>query len=142
VLAQSGVTHIILLVGINDLGLADSGQLPSAAEIIAGHRQIVERAHTHGIKVIAGTLLPFEGTNLRAIAPGYYSAEKDTRRREINEIIRKGTPYDGVIDFEAVVRDPGHPLQLLANFKGADSLHLTDAGYQALARAVNLALLR
>ncbi|HVQ13321.1 MAG TPA: SGNH/GDSL hydrolase family protein [Vicinamibacterales bacterium] len=143
VLAQSGVTHVIMLVGINDLGLGGNGQaLPSATDILAGHRQIVARAHTHGIKVIAGTLLPFEGTNLGAIAPGYYSTDKDARRREINEVIRKGAPYDGVIDFEAVVRDPGHPLQLLATFKGADSLHLTDAGYEAMARAVNLALLR
>lgn len=143
VLAQSGVTHIIMLLGINDLGLGGNGQgLPSATDIIAGHRQIVVRAHTHGIKVIAGTFLPFEGTNLGAIAPGYYSAEKDARRREINETIRKGAPYDGVIDFDAIVRDPAHPLQLLATFKGADSLHLTDAGYEAMARAVNLALLR
>jgi lysophospholipase L1-like esterase len=142
VLAQSGVTHIILLVGINDLGLADSGQLPSAAAIIGGHRQIVERAHTHGIKVIAGTFLPFEGTNLGAIAPNYYSTEKDARRREINELIRRGTAYDGVIDFEAAVRDPGHPLQLLAKFKGSDNLHLSDEGYQAMANMVNLALLR
>ena len=88
VLAQSGVTHIVLLEGINDLGLAGDGQpLPSAAEVVGGHRQIVERAHTHGIKVVAGTFLPFEGTNLGAIAPGYYSAEKDARRREINELI-------------------------------------------------------
>jgi len=143
VLAQSGVTHIIMLVGINDLGLGGNGQaLPSAAEIIAGHRQIVARAHTHGIKVIAGTFLPFEGTNLGAIAPGYYSTEKDARRREINEFIRTGTAYDGVIDFESVVRDPGHPLQLLSKFKGADNLHLTDAGYQAMASVVNLATLR
>jgi len=142
VLAQSGVTHIVLLEGINDLGLAGDGQLPPAAEIIGGHRQIVERAHTHGIKVIAGTLLPFEGTSLGAIAPGYYSAEKDTRRREINELIRSSKVYDGVIDFEAAVRDPGHPLQVLAKFKGADSLHLTDAGYHAMADAINLALLR
>jgi len=128
---------------VNDLGLGGNGQaLPSAAEILAGHQQIVARAHTHGIKVIVGTFLPFEGTNLGAIAPGYYSAEKDARRREINDVIRKGTPYDGVIDFETVVRDPGHPLQLLAKFKGADNLHLTDAGYEAMAGAVNLALLR
>jgi lysophospholipase L1-like esterase len=144
VLAQSGVTHMVLLIGINDLGLggANGQPLPSAAEILAGHRQIVARAHAHAIKVIAGTLLPFEGTNLGAIAPDYYSAEKDARRREINDAIRKRAPYDGVIDFETVVRDPGHPLQLLARFKGSDSLHLTDAGYQAMADAVNLALLR
>jgi len=143
VLAQSGVTHVVLLEGINDLGLAGNGQpLPSAAEIIAGHRQIIARARSHGLKVIAGTFLPFEGTNLGALAPNYYSAEKDARRRAINEFIRTGKAYDGVIDFEAAVRDPGHPLQLLAPFKGADNLHLNDAGYQTMANAVNLALLR
>jgi lysophospholipase L1-like esterase len=143
VLAQSGVTHIILLEGINDLGLAGNGQpLPTAAEILAGHAQIVARAHTHGIKVIAGTLLPFEGTNLGAIAPGYYSSEKDARRRAINDAIRAGRAYDGVIDFEAAVRDGSQPLQLLARYKGADNLHLTDAGYKAMADAVDLALLR
>ena len=143
VLAQSGVTHIILLEGINDLGLGGNGQpLPSAAEIIAGHRQIIERAHAHGLKVIAGTFLPFEGTNLGAIAPGYYSTDKDMRRQAVNEFIRTSRAYDGVIDFEAAVRDPGHPLQLLALFKGADNLHLTDAGYQAMAATVSLALLR
>jgi lysophospholipase L1-like esterase len=143
VLAQSGVTHLILFEGINDLGLAPDGlPLPTAAEIIAGHKQIIERAHAHGIKVIAGTLLPFEGTSLGAFAPNYYSAEKDTRRQAVNEFVRTGRAYDGVVDFEAAVRDPAHPLQLLARFKGADSLHLTDAGYQTIADAVNLALLK
>jgi len=143
VLAQNGVTHVILLEGINDLGLGGgNGPLPSAAEIIAGHRQIVERAHSHGLKVIAGTFLPFEGTNLGAIAPGYYSVEKDMRRQAINDFIRMGRAYDGVIDFEAALRDPSRPLQLLAQFKGADNLHLTDSGYQTMAITVNLALLR
>jgi lysophospholipase L1-like esterase len=144
VLAQSGVTHMILLEGINDLGLAGNGQpMPAAADILAGHKQIVERAHAHGIKVLAGTILPFEGTNLGAIAPTYYSVEKDMRRQAINDAIRKnGGVYDGVIDFEAAVKDPGHPLQVLARYKGADNLHLTDAGYKAMADAINLALLR
>ena len=142
VLALSGVTHVILLEGINDLGLAADGQLPTAADIVAGHRQLVARAHAHGLKVLAGTVLPFEGTNLGAIAPQYYSAEKDTRRQAMNAAIRSGGFYDGVIDFESAVRDPGQPRQLLARLKGADNLHLNDSGYKAMADAVNLALLR
>jgi len=142
VLAQSGVTHVILLEGINDFGAAGGPRgIPAAADVIAGHRQLIERAHSHGLKIIGATLLPFEGTNISAV-PGYYSVEKDARRQAVNEFIRTGRAYDGVIDFEAAVRDPGHPLQLLAPFKGADNLHLTDAGYQAMAAAVNLALLR
>ena len=142
VLALSGVTHVILLEGINDLGLAADWQLPAAADIVAGHRQLVARAHAHGIKVIAGTVLPFEGTNLGAIAPNYYSAEKNSRREAMNAAIRTGGFYDGVIDFDAAVRDPGQPRQLLAQLKGADNLHLNDAGYKAMADAVNLALLK
>jgi lysophospholipase L1-like esterase len=142
VIALSGVTNVILLEGINDLGLAAEGQLPAAADIVAGHRQLVARAHAHGIKVLAGTVLPFEGTNLGAIAPSYSSAEKNSRREAMNTAIRTGGFYDGVIDFEAAVRDPGHPRQLLAQFKGADNLHLTDAGYKVMADAVDLALLK
>jgi len=142
VLALNGVTHVILLEGINDLGLAADDQLPTAADIVAGHRQLVARAHAHGIKVLAGTVLPFEGTNLGAIAPNYYSAEKDTRRQAMNDAIRTGGFYDGIVDFEAAVRDQAQPKQLLARFKGADNLHLNDAGYKAMADAVNLALLK
>jgi lysophospholipase L1-like esterase len=142
VLAMAGVTHVILLEGINDLGLAADGQMPTAAELVAAHRQLVARAHAHGIKVIAGTVLPFEGTNLGAFAANYYSAEKDTRREAINQAIRTGGFYDGVIDFENTVRDPAQPRRLLAQFKGADNLHLNDAGYKAMADAVKLQLLR
>ena len=114
VLAQSGVTHVILLEGINDFGLTPAGQTPpSAAEIIAGHRQIIERAHAHGLKVIGATMLPFEGTNL-APRPGYYSPEKDARRQAVNDWIRTGKAYDGVVDFDLALRDPGHPLAAAA----------------------------
>ena len=149
VLAQSGVTHVILLEGINDFGMPGSGlpippdqMLPAAADVIAGYQQLIERAHAHGLKVIGGTLLPFEGTNLGARAPNYYTVEKDARRQAVNEFIRTSKAYDGVIDFDMAIRDPGHPLQALLPFKGADNLHLTDGGYQAMANAVSLALLR
>ena len=140
VLVQSGVTHVIVLEGINDFGLGGP-MPPSAADVIAGLRQLIERARAHGLKVIGGTLLPFEGTNL-APFPGYYSADKDARRQAVNEWIRTGKAYDGVIDFDLALRDPTHPSQLLPQFKAMDNLHLNDAGYQAMANAVNLALLK
>jgi lysophospholipase L1-like esterase len=145
-LVQSGVTHVIVLEGINDFGLGGPGglggaPLPTAAELIAGLRQLIERAHARGLKVIGGTLLPFEGTSL-APFPAYYSADKDARRQTVNEWIRTGKAYDGVIDFDMAVRDPVHPLQVLPQYKAVDNLHLNDAGYQAMAGAVNLALLR
>ena len=140
VLVQSGVTHVIVLEGINDLGLGGQNS-PSAADIIAGHRQLIERAHVHGLKVLGATLLPFEGANL-APFPGYYSPEKDARRQTVNDWIRNGKAYDGVVDFDMALRDPSHPSQLLPQFKADDNLHLTDAGYQAMANVVNLALLK
>jgi lysophospholipase L1-like esterase len=146
VLVQSGVTHVIVLEGINDFGLGGPGglggsPLPSAADLIAGLRQLIERAHSHGLKVIGGTLLPFEGTSLGPF-PTYYSAEKDARRQAVNDWIRKGKAYDGVADFDMALRDPAHPSQLQAQFKGPDNLHLNDAGYQLMANTVNLALLK
>ena len=143
---QSGATHVILLEGINDFGLGGPGGLggappPTAAEVIAGLRQLIERAHARGLKVIGGTLLPFEGTSL-APFPAYYSTDKDARRQTVNEWIRTGKAYDGVIDFDMALRDPAHPLQLLPQYKAGDNLHLNDAGYQVMANAVNLALLR
>jgi lysophospholipase L1-like esterase len=142
-LVQSGVTHVIILEGINDFGMGGpggmgGGPLPSAADVIAGLRQLIERAHTRGLKVIGGTLLPFEGTTF----PSYYSTDKDARRQAVNEWIRTGRAYDGVIDFDMALRDPAHPLQVLPQYKAVDNLHLNDAGYQAMANAVNLALLR
>jgi lysophospholipase L1-like esterase len=145
-LVQSGVSHVVVLEGINDFGLGGPGGLggtppPTAAEVIAGFRQLIERAHAHGVKVIGGTLLPFEGTNL-TLFPTYYSTDKDGRRQAVNEWIRTGKAYDGIIDFDLALRDPAHPSQLLQQFKAVDNLHLNDAGYQAMANAVNLALLR
>jgi lysophospholipase L1-like esterase len=145
-LVQSGVSHVVVLEGINDFGLGGPGGLggtppPAAAEVIAGLRQLIERAHAHGVRVIGGTLLPFEGTNL-TLFPTYYSTDKDARRQAVNEWIRTGKAYDGIIDFDLALRDPAHPSQLLPQFKAMDNLHLTDAGYQAMANAVNLAVLR
>jgi len=140
VLVPSGVTHVIVLEGINDFGLATQAP-PSAADVIAGYRQLIDRAHAHGLKAIGATLLPFEGTDLGAF-PGYYSPEKDARRQAVNEWIRNARAFDGVVDFDLALRDPGHPSQLLQRYQAVDHLHLNDAGYQAMANAVNLALLR
>jgi lysophospholipase L1-like esterase len=145
-LVQSGVTHVIILEGINDFGMGGpgglgGGPLPPAADVIAGLRQLIERAHARGLKAIGGTLLPFEGTSL-APFPAYYSPDKDARRQAVNEWIRTGKAYDGVVDFDMALRDPAHPSQLLPQFKAVDNLHLNDAGYQAMANVVNLTLLR
>ena len=89
-----------------------------------------------GIKIFGGTLTPFEGT----IFPGYYSAEKEAKRKAINEWIRTGKAFDGVIDFDKAVEDPSNRGQILAKYDSGDHLHPNDAGYRAMADAINLAL--
>jgi lysophospholipase L1-like esterase len=132
-LAQTGVTHVIVLEGINDIGQGRSNPLPSAADLIAGHRQLITRAHARGLKIFGATLTPFEGA-------AYWTAEGEAKRAALNEWIRTGKEYDGVIDFDAAVRDPNRPTRFLAQYQSGDNLHPSDAGYQAMANAIDLSL--
>ena len=133
VVAQTGATHLVVLEGINDLGLARDNPEPSAADIIAGYKQLIERAHARGLKIYAGTLMPFEG----ATFAGYWTAQKETTRGAVNEWIRTGKAFDGVFDFDAVVRDPSEPMKYLPKFDSGDHLHPNDAGYEAMANAID-----
>ena len=145
-LSLPGVTHIVLLEGINDLGfpgakldklsLADAADALSTADLIGGYRQLAARAHVRGIKLIGSTLTPCEGVDIS----GYYSDAKEATRQAVNKWIRSSGVFDGVIDFDAVLRDPDHPSRLLPRFASEDHLHPNDAGYQAMADAINLAL--
>ena len=139
VLRINGVTHLIVLEGINDIGM--SGRSPfgvgpavSADDLIAGYRQVFARAHARGVKVIGGTLMPFK-------ACFYYSPEKDTVRLAVNRWIRTSGEFDGVIDFEAAVRDSADPLKLRPDFDSGDHLHPNDAGYKAMGDVIDLELL-
>lgn len=142
VLAQPGVKYVIVLEGINDLGhpgsSAPESETVSAEDLIAGLKQMIERAHEKGMKVFGGTLTPFEGTPFQ----GYFSPEKEAKRKAVNEWIRTGKAFDGVIDFEKAVRDPQHPDSMLAAYDGGDHLHPGDAGYKAMGEAVDLSLFR
>jgi lysophospholipase L1-like esterase len=135
VLTQPGVKWVMLLEGINDIGR--EATVPEEAvtpdDIIAGYKQLIERAHTHGVKIIGCTLTPYEGAN--------YQREKgETTRAAINEFIRSGKAFDAVVDFEAATRDAQNPKRLRAEFDPGDHLHPNDAGYQAMADAVDLAI--
>lgn len=132
VAAQPGVTHVIVLEGVNDLGMGPS---PSAAALIAGHQQLIDRAHGLGLKIYGATLTPFEGAN-------YYTAEGEKKREALNEWIRTSKKYDAVFDFDAAVRDPNHPTRTLPQYDPGDHLHLTPAGYQAVANTIDLALFK
>jgi len=142
VLAQPGVKYVIVLEGINDLGHPGSSaplsETVSADDIVAGLKQMIERAHERGLKIFGATLTPFEGTTIQ----GYFSAEKEAKRKAVNEWIRTGKAFDGVIDFDKAARDPQHPDRMLPANDGGDHLHPGDAGYQAMAQAIDLSLFK
>ena len=130
VLAQGGVTHVIVMEGINDIG-----RMVAAGDVIAAHQQLIERAHARGLKIFGATLTPFEGA-------AYWTKEGEVKRQALNDWIRTSKVYDGVVDFDAAVRDPNAPTKLQPQFNPGDNLHLTDAGYQAMANAIDLALFK
>jgi lysophospholipase L1-like esterase len=101
--------------------------------VIAGLRQLIERAHTHGIKVIGCTLTPYEGA-------AYYSETGEVMREAVNNFIRTSGAYDAIVDFDKVERDPANPNQLLPAYNIADHLHPNDAGYKAMADSIDLSL--
>jgi lysophospholipase L1-like esterase len=135
VLSVPGIRSIILLEGINDIGQGGhNGFLPDspivqAPALIAAYQQIIARAHEHGIRVWGCTILPFEGAF-------YYTASKESVRRAVNEWIRRSGRFDGVIDLDAVVRDPSHPQRLRPDFDSGDHLHPNGAGSRAMAAAM------
>jgi lysophospholipase L1-like esterase len=135
VLMQTGVTHVVVLEGINDIGVARSNPSPTAADLIAGHQQLIERAHARGLKIYGATLTPFEGA-------GYFTQEGEAKRQALNDWIRTSGAYDGVIDFDAVTRDPSAPTKFAPAFDSGDHLHPGDAGYKAMGDAVDLKLFR
>jgi len=134
VLAQPGAGYVILLEGINDVALEE--QEVSSEQIIAGQRQIILRAHARGLRVIGGTLTPYRGST-RFIR---YTEAGEQKRDVLNRWIRSSGTYDGVIDFDQAIRDPSHPTRLLPAFDSGDHLHPNDAGYKAMADAVDLSL--
>jgi lysophospholipase L1-like esterase len=132
VLVHPGVSHVVVLEGINDIRGVPT---LSAVDLIAGHRQIIERARTHGLKVYGATLLPCEGAN-------NCTPEGEVKRTAVNEWIRTSKAYDAVIDFDAVIRDPKSPTKMLPQYDSSDHLHPSDAGYQAMANAIDLDLFK
>jgi len=152
VLGQPGVTTLVLMEGINDIGFprirfAEFKNLPaprenpfasqkvSAEEIIDGLKQIIERARAHGMRVFGATLTPFDGTNS-------YDAEGEVIRLEVNKWIRATDAYDGIFDFDALLRDPAHPSRLQEAYDSGDHIHPSPAGYRAMADSIPLSRLR
>ena len=132
-LSQPGITHIVVLEGINDIGNARQNPTPTAEDLIAGHKQLIEQAHTRGLKIYGATLTPFYGA-------AYYAEVGEAKRQALNEWIRTSKAYDAVIDFDKVTRDPENPKMFLPLYDSCDHLHRNDARYRAMADAINLSL--
>jgi lysophospholipase L1-like esterase len=136
VVAQTGTTHVIVLLGNNDILFVFSpADVAAVDQIIEGHRQLIQRAHARGLKIFGGTLTPFGGFFLE-------SGEKEAMRQEVNTWIRTSGDYDAVIDFDEVTRDPGSPTRLRPEYDSGDHLHPNDLGYEAMANEVDLKLFK
>lgn len=151
ILALPGIRTLIVFEGVNDLGIAfgvapgaaatgrpnpfKDGAIVNAETMIAGYRQIIERAHARGIKVIGATIAPFKGAT-------YWTQEGEAVRQQINAVIRSGKLFDDFLDFDLAFRDPADPLQMRPGYHIGDHLHGTDAGYEAIAKSINLSLLK
>jgi len=137
VLSVPGVKAIILLEGINDIG---RGFYPptepvTADALIAADKQIIARAHAKGIKVYGATLTPYKGAH-------YYMADGEKVREALNAWIKTGGAFDGVVDFAPSVADKTDPTTFDPSFNLNDRLHPNDAGYQAMANAIDLNLFK
>ena len=134
VLMTPGLTHVILLEGINDIGRSATDGV-TADDIIAGYRQLIARAHDRGIAIIGATLTP-------ASPRAPFTAVLEARRAAVNAFIRGSGEFDATIDFDMATRDPANPLQFLPSYDSGDHLHPGDAGYRAMGDAIDLTLFR
>ena len=134
VLMTPGVTHVVLLEGINDIG-ASARDGVTSGDIIQAYRQLIDGAHDRGLVIIGATLTP-------AAPRAPYTPELEAKRVAVNSFIRTSGVFDGVIDFDAATRDPAHPTQFLAAYDSGDHLHPNDAGYKAMGDAIDLAVFR
>jgi lysophospholipase L1-like esterase len=134
VLMTPGVTHIVLLEAINDIG-GSARDGTTAEDLIQGYRQLIDRAHDRGLVIIGATLTP-------AGPRAAFTPELEAKRVAVNAFIRAPGNFDAVIDFDAVTRDPARPTQFLPAYDSGDHLHPSDAGYKVMGEAIDLALFR
>jgi lysophospholipase L1-like esterase len=134
-LAVPGVKWVSIMESINDIGIGSRtpAEAVTADDLIAGLRQMVDRAHMHGIKVIGATLTPYEGA-------AYASETGEVIRMAVNQWIRTSGAFDAVFDFDQVEQDADHPKQFRAGFNTTDHLHPNDIGYKAMADSIDLGL--
>jgi lysophospholipase L1-like esterase len=146
VLAQAGVRYVIVGLGINDIlfpafPFTPRSEKISAEDIISGYRQLIARGHRKRIRVIGTTNPPFENSAFGGLVAAFYNSEREAVRQKVNDWIRSSGEFDGVVDLDAVLRDPSHPTQLLPGFDSGDHLHPNNAGCIAEGNAIPLALI-
>jgi len=146
VLDQPGVASVIVLIGINDISwpgtaFARTQARPSLAELQAGYRDLAQRAHACGLRILGATLTPFAGALPGTPLDDYYAADKDALRQQLNAWLRTDSPFDAVIDLDAALRDPADPSRMAAAYDSGDHLHPGDAGNRAMAEVVDLDVL-
>jgi len=139
VLSQPGVTHVIVMLGTNDLRnrWAKPEEEVNADQMIAGLKQLAMRAQTAGIKIFGATLTPFEN---ETFLPGAWNPVREQTRQEVNEWIHDGGAFDAVVDFDRALRDPEHPTSMLPAYDCSDHLHPSDLGYNKMGDAIDLSL--
>ena len=139
VIAQPGVTHVIVMLGTNDLRnrWAKPEEEVTAEQMIAGLKQLAVRAQTAGIKIFGATLTPFEN---ETFLPGAWTPEREKTRQAVNEWVRESGAFDAVIDFDRALRDPEHATSMLPVYDCGDHLHPSDLGYNKMGDAIDLSL--
>jgi lysophospholipase L1-like esterase len=141
VLGQVGLKYVIVFLAGNDIvqpgANAPASEEVSADDVIAGHLQLITRAHERGILIYGGTIPPNENSTLFP-----WTVEHEALRQAVNQWMRTSGAYDAVIDFDNALRDPTHPTRLLPAFDSGDHTHPNDAGHNAMANAIDLHLFR
>jgi lysophospholipase L1-like esterase len=138
---------VILALGVNDI-LFPGTWVPAtegvtAQDLIAGNRQLIALAHKYGIRAVGTTIPPFEQALFRDPPfDGFYNPEKEQIRQGVNAWIRGTREFDGIIDFDAAVRDPDHPTRILPAYDSGDHLHVNNEGNVAQGNAIPLTLFR
>jgi len=139
VLAQPGVTHVIVMLGTNDLRnrWKKPEEEPTAAQMIAGLQQMAVRAHSAGVKILGATLTPFGNETYMA---GAWNPQREKVRTAVNAWIRDGGTLDAVADFDQALRDPERPTQMLGAYDCGDGLHPSDLGYCKMGDCIDLSI--
>lgn len=142
-LGKPGVQAAIVLLGINDISwpgstFAPNNPLVQYQDLVAGYRQLIAQAHVRGVRIVGATILPFERALSGSPIENYHAANKEALRQRVNQWIRQSGEFDAVVDLDAHLRDPAHPLRLLPAYDSGDHLHPGDAGNRAMAESVDI----